>query len=64
MMTVTALCHDQFRQLLWSLASNPKGTQMERDLASLALSLYDANPEHPAVVNIVNQYAKRAVDAA
>jgi hypothetical protein len=64
MMTVTALMHDQFRQLLWTLASNPKGTQMERDLASLALSLYDANPEHPAVVHVVNEFAKRALDAA
>ena len=64
MMTVTALMHDQFRQLLWSLAHNPKGTPMERDLASLALTLYDANPEHPAVVHVVNQFTKRALDAA
>lgn len=61
MITVTSLCHDQFRQMLWGLASNPKGTQMERDLASLSLSLYDANPEHPAVVNIVDTMAKRVL---
>ena len=64
MIAVTALMHDQFRRLLWSLASNPKGTLMERELASLALALYDANPEHPNVVHLVNTFAKRALDAS
>lgn len=60
-MTVTALCHDQFRQMLWQLASNPQGSPMERDLASLALNLYDANPEHPNVVYVVNTFTLRAL---
>lgn len=63
MMTVTALMHDQFRQMLWNVAFG-KGPQMERDLAALALKLYDANPEHPAVVYVVNEFTKRALDAA
>lgn len=61
MTTATALCHREFRLMLSGLASYPNGTQMERELASLALSLYDANPEHPAVVHIVNDFARRAL---
>ena len=61
MTTGTALLHREFRMMLTNL-THPKGTQMERDLASLALSLYDANPEHPAVVHVVNEFAKRALD--
>lgn len=60
-MSVTALCHDQFRAMLFNIASNPQGTKMEQDLASLALSLYDANPEHPSVIYIVNTFAMRAL---
>jgi hypothetical protein len=61
MMTVTALLHDEFRQMLWQIASNPQRNPMERELASLALAIYDANPEHPAVVSVVNQFTKRAL---
>jgi hypothetical protein len=61
MNTATALLHDEFRQCLWHIASDPQRNQMERDLASLSLSLYDADPEHPAVVTLVNQFTKRAL---
>jgi hypothetical protein len=61
MITATALLHDEFRQMLWHIASDPQRNQMERDLASLSLSLYDADPEHPAVVTLVNQFTKRAL---
>ena len=60
MMTATALLHDEFRQMLWHLANNAE-TNMERELASLSLALYDADPEHPAVVTLVNQFTKRAL---
>jgi len=61
MMTVTALCHREFRMTLEHIAHDPQRNQMERDLASLSLSLYDADPEHPAVVTVVNQFTKRAL---
>ena len=63
MMTATALLHRQFRLLLMNITAQG-ATPMERDLASLALALYDANPEHPAVVHAVNEMTKRALDAA
>jgi hypothetical protein len=63
MMTATALLHREFRMLLVNL-SEQGATPIERELATLTLSLYDADPEHPAVVHIVNQFTRRALDAA
>jgi hypothetical protein len=60
MTTGTALLHREFRMMLMNLSTH-EGSPMEHDLASLALSLYDANPEHPAVVHIVNDFARRAL---
>jgi len=62
MTTGTALLHREFRMMLMNL-THMEGTPIERDLASLTLALYDANPEHPAVVHIVNDFTKRALDA-
>lgn len=62
MMTVTALMHTEFRQLLATIAGNEERTQMERELAQLALMVYDVNPEHPGIVAIVNRFTKRALD--
>lgn len=60
MTTATALLHTEFRMMLMNL--NEQGTtQMERELASLALTLYDADPEHPAVVQVVNGFTRRAL---
>lgn len=63
MTTATALVHTQFRQLLLMITKDEERTQMERQLATLALRLYDANPEHPNVVNTINVMARRALDA-
>ena len=48
---------------LWQFASNPRCTQNERDLASLALTIYDLVPEHPLVVNFVNEYSAKVMDS-
>jgi hypothetical protein len=61
MNTVTALLHDEFRLMLWTIAADPQRTPMERELASLADLIYEANPEHPTVVTIVNNFSKRAL---
>ncbi len=60
MNTATALLHPEFRMMLMDIAHNGS-THIERDLAQMTLDIYDANPEHPAVVNVVNQFAKRAL---
>jgi hypothetical protein len=63
MNTVTALCHREFRMMLEQIAQpSNRYTLMENELATLALSLYDANPEHPAVVHTVNSFTRRALD--
>jgi hypothetical protein len=62
MITVTALMHTEFRQMLASIAGDERRTEMERELAHLALAVYDVNPEHPGIVAIVNRFAKRALD--
>ena len=64
MMTATALLHTEFRQMLATIAGDQDRTQMERELAQLALMVYDVNPEHPGIVAIVNRFTKRALDAA
>ena len=63
MMTVTALLHDDFRKMLAIIAGDEERTPMERELAHLALAVYDVNPEHPGIVAIVNRFTKRALDA-
>lgn len=62
MMTVTALMHTEFRQMLATIAGDEERTAMERELAHLALAVYDVNPEHPGIVAIVNRFTKRALD--
>lgn len=64
MITVTALLHNDFRRMLATIAGDEERTQMERELAHLALAIYDVNPEHPGIVAIVNRFTKRALDAA
>lgn len=64
MNVVTALAHTEFRKTLATLAGDEKGTQMERDLAHLALRLYDLNPTHPGAVAMVNEMTMRVFDAA
>jgi hypothetical protein len=64
MTTATALLHTEFRQMLATLAGDEERTLMERELAHLALAVYDVNPEHPGIVAIVNRFAKRALDAS
>lgn len=63
MNTVTALLHTDFRRMLAMIAADQDRTQMERELAHLALAVYDVNPEHPGIVAIVNRFTKRALDA-
>jgi hypothetical protein len=60
---MTALLHREFRMMLMDIAVYGK-TPMERELAGLALDLYDAEPENPKVVNFVNTFARRALDVA
>lgn len=65
MMTTTALLHREFKMMLATIASDMESrTQMERELAHLALAVYDVNPEHPGIVAIVNRFTKRALDAS
>jgi hypothetical protein len=64
MITVTALLHDEFRRMLAVIAGDEERTEMERELAQLALMVYDVNPEHPGIVAIVNRFTKRALDAS
>jgi hypothetical protein len=60
MTTATALLHREFRMMLMEL-SDHGSTPIERELASLSLSLYDADPEHPTVVALVNGFTRRAL---
>jgi len=57
--TATALLHPEFRMTLIRIANPCFGaTHMEQQLARLALDLYDADPEHPQVVALVNRYTR------
>jgi len=60
---MTALLHREFRMMLMDIAAYGE-TSLERELAGLALDLYDAGPENPNVVNIVNSFARRALHVA
>lgn len=64
MITATSLAHNEFRRMLAMIAGNETQTQMERELAQLALMVYDVNPEHPGIVAVVDRFAKRALDAS
>lgn len=63
MNAVTALLHTDFRRMLAMIACDEERTHMERELAQLALLIYDVNPEHPGIVAIVNRFTKRALDS-
>jgi hypothetical protein len=56
---MTALLHREFRMTLCQFTTDPRCTKNERDLATLALSIYDLVPDHPLVVNFVNEYSQK-----
>lgn len=56
---MTALCDHAFREALRSCID--RGNDHERQLAQIALDLYELVPEHPLVVHYVNQYSLRVL---
>lgn len=60
---MTALLHREFRMMLMDIAVYGQ-TPMERELAGLALDLYDAEPENPKIIILVNQFARKALHVA
>jgi hypothetical protein len=60
---MTALLHREFRMMLMDIAAYGE-TSLERELAGLALDLYDAEPENPKIVNLVNNFARGALGVA
>jgi hypothetical protein len=57
---MSALLHRPFRMMLVSI-SRHGGTLMERDLATVALDLYDTNPDDPRIEAIVTEFTQRAL---
>jgi hypothetical protein len=59
-MTATALAHDEFVATLRYFMENAT-TAIERDLARVALDLYELSAEHPPTIEYINRYAMKVL---
>lgn len=58
---MSALLHREFMMMLDRIAHDGSRTEMERELATLAMSFYVVNPEDPAARLIVDDFCRRAL---
>lgn len=58
----TSLGHEAVIETLTETISDAKASTNEKYLAEMLLDIYRATCTHPAVVDIINRYALRAVE--